>query len=126
MFLDESGIWYNLGITAYDSYGIAYDENGNVVDPLTPSPVTIWKLANGPELTHKGTWVVWFLGLFASVITAVTILFADELFRFGMALRIQNAYEAEPSDWEVMGRYISWTLLPIVILGAYILGLRQF
>lgn len=126
MFLDESGIWYNLHVTAYDSYGVAYDENGNVVDPMTPSPVTLWELTNGPELTHKGSWGVWFMGLFASVITAVTILFADELFRFGMAFRVQNPDDMEPSDWELAGRYISWTVHPIVVLGIYILGLRQF
>lgn len=126
MFYDENGTWYGLGTVLYSSNGVMYDAEGNVVDHLEPSAVTIWELANGPELTRKGSWVVWFLGLFASVFTSVTILFADEMFRFSMYFRIERACEAEPSEWEIASRYISWTLLPMIVLGIYILGLRQF
>ena len=126
MFYDENGTWYDVGLAVYSSNGIAYDENGNVVDSLKPSVATVWDVANDPELVKNGSWVFWFLGVFASIVTAVSILFADEMFRFGMAFRIRNAYEAEPSEWEMVLRYISWTVLPIVVIGIYILGLRQY
>ena len=59
-----------------------------------------------------------------SVITALTVLFADELFRGHLSFRIRNADRAEPSDWEIAGRYLSWTALPLLALVVFILGLR--
>ena len=63
--------------------------------------------------------------MFLCILTAFSILFADELFRWNLALRIQNADRAEPSDWEIAGRYISWTLLPVIAMFVFIEGLRQ-
>jgi hypothetical protein len=56
--------------------------------------------------------------------TAVSILFADELFRWNLAFQIRNADRAEPSDWEIAGRYIGWTALTIMALVLYVMGLR--
>ena len=42
-------------------------------------------------------------------------MFADELFRFNLAFRIRDAGRAEPSEWEIAGRYISWAVLPVVL-----------
>ena len=54
----------------------------------------------------------------------LTVLFADELFRWHLSFRIRNADRAEPSDWEIAGRYLSWTALPLLALVVFILGLR--
>ena len=104
--------------------GNTYDENGNLIDPNEPSIGTVLKLAFGPELTHKGSWWVWFIGLVMCVITAVSILFADELFRYKMSFRVRDAWDVEPSDWELSARYISWTLMPIVTLVLFLKGLQ--
>ena len=55
---------------------------------------------------------------------AVSILYADELFRWDLSFQIQNAETAEPSEWEMMKRYLSWTVLTIMLLVLYIVGLR--
>ena len=52
------------------------------------------------------------------------MLFADELFRWNASFLVRNAEEAKPSDWEIAGRYITWTVLPIGALVLFILGLR--
>ena len=44
-----------------------------------------------------------------STIWAISILFADELFRWHLSFRVWNADNLEPSDWELAGRYISVT-----------------
>lgn len=88
-----------------------------------PSAYTILELLDGPELTHKGVWTFFFFGIFLSVLTALSLLFADELFRFSMHFRIANADSAEPSDWELIGRYISWTILAGMVIFVYIVGL---
>lgn len=52
------------------------------------------------------------------------MLFADELFRWNASFLIRNAEDAEPSDWEIAGRYITWTVLPVMAAVIFILGLK--
>ena len=94
-------------------------EDGNVIDPLEPDAATILDLLDSPELTHKGSWLAWFLGIVLCGAAVVSILFADELFHFRLSFRIQNAEAAEPSDWEMAMRYLSWTVLPIGALAIF-------
>ena len=106
------------------SDGIEYDINGNPVDHMKPTPRQIVSLLRGPELEHKGQWQVYGMMLFVSVLVALSILFADELFYLSLAFRVQNAETAEPSDWHIASRIISWTILAGVILLGYCMGLR--
>lgn len=120
----EDGDSFSGNITITSSNGIITDENGNVIDQMEPSVSTILRLLGGPELTHKGIWGVWFIGLAMCVISAVSILFVDELFRWNLSFRVRDAYDAEPSDWEICSRYIGWTLEPIMILIIFLTGLK--
>ena len=104
--------------------GVMRDANGNAVDPLEPALSDILRLVFDPELTHKGSWLAWFGAVFLSILNAVSILYADELFHWDLSFQIRNAETAEPSDWELMKRYLSWTVLTIMLLVIYILGLR--
>ena len=104
--------------------GVMRDANGNAVDPLEPALSDILRLVYGPELTHKGSWLAWFGAVFISLLNAGSILYADELFRWDLSFQIRNAETAEPSDWELMERYLSWTVLTIMLLVIYIVGLR--
>lgn len=104
--------------------GVQRDADGNVVDPLEPSLSDILRLVYGPELTHKGSWLAWLGAVFISFLAAGSILYADELFRLDLSFQIQNAEAAEPSEWEMMKRYISWTVFVIAALIVYFLGLQ--
>ena len=86
--------------------------------------LTILMVMAGPPLTHKGSWLGWVMGLIICILTTVDILFADELFRFHMAFHISRAEDAEPSDWEIAGRYIGWTVMPVIALVLFIIGLQ--
>ena len=101
-----------------------YDEDGKVIDRLAPSATAIWELTEGPELTSRGNWMGLFGGVVISVLTAYSILYADEIFRRNLSWRIRNPENAEPSDWELASRYISWTGLPLIALVMYIMGLQ--
>ena len=61
--------------------------------------------------------------LLLCIVTIVSLLFADELFRWNLSFQIQDADQAEPSDWEITKRYISWTALPIMAMVVFIVGL---
>ena len=120
----ENGDLENGGITITTSAGVTLDEDGNVVDPNEPSLSTILELMGGPALTHKGDWLPYLLGVFLCAVTAVTILFADELFRFQLSFRVRDVENAEPTDLELFGRYVAWTVLPIAALVIFALGLQ--
>lgn len=121
---NEDGSPKNLTVSYVTAEGIERDGNGNVVDPMEPSVSTVLDLVTGPELTHKGEWAAWICGMFACVAAAVSILFADELFRWNLSFRIRDVDSAEPSDWEMMGRYIAWTALPILAMVFFVTGLQ--
>jgi len=122
--INEDGSSVNTDIYVTASNGVTTDMDGNIIDPMEPSVSTILDLMAGPEMTHKGEWLVWFCGVFVCFVATISILFADELFRLSLAFRIRNVEYAEPSDWEIGSRYIIWTLLPVCALVLFILGLR--
>ena len=120
---NEDGTLDNISFSYVTSDGVERDENGNVIDPVKPSASTILELINDPELVHKGEWSAWFGAVVICIINGVYILFADELFRWNLAFQIRNADRAEPSDWEIAGRYIGWTAMAIMALVIFIMGL---
>ena len=120
---NEDGSLADFGISIVTNTGVMMDEKGTVIDPMEPAVSTIVSLMMGPRLTHKGQWSIWLIGVLACVLTAVTILYADELFRRRLSLQIRNAEQAEPSDWEIRNRYIAWTVLPVLALILFIAGL---
>ena len=61
--------------------------------------------------------------MIASVITVVSILFADELFRWNLSFQIRDVYDAEPSEWEIFTRYAGWTVLTVLTPIMYVIGL---
>lgn len=105
------------------SDGIEYDRNGNPVDHMEPTPRQIVSLLRGPELTHRGQWEIYGMMLFSSLLVALSVLFADELFYLSLTFRVRDAEYAEPSDWEIASRFISWTILTGAILLGYCMGL---
>lgn len=111
-------------ITVTSDNGITMDENGNIIDTMEPSLHTILAMHEGPKLTNKGSWGMWFFSTLLMGFTIVSILFADALFRMGLSFRVKNPDMAEPTDWEVATRYIGWTLGAIVVLVIYIKALQ--
>ena len=122
--VNEDGTDASFTISAVGSDGTVLGPNGKIIDPMEPSVSTILKLMQGPELTHKGHGGFWFLGVFVSMIAAVQILFADELFRWRFIFRARNPEDIEPSDWELTMRPIAWTIMVLMVLWVYVMGLQ--
>ena len=122
LYTEDGSVYTDIGIMT--SGGFIFNEEGEVIDPNEPSVSDILMVMAGPPLTHKGSWFGWVMGVIACILTAVDILFADELFRLHMAFHISRAEDAEPSDWEIAGRYIGWTVMPVIALVLFIIGLQ--
>lgn len=124
-FWSEDGTGDNVhGIFYVTSDGIARDGNGNPVDRMKPSVSTIYDLLHDPELTHKGNGFAWLGAVFFCVLNALSILFADEFFRWHLMFRIRNVWDAEPTDWAIAGRHVAWTAITAVVLALFIMGLQ--
>ena len=124
LLFSDTGEMYGFGIVVTMSDGSRYDENGLPIDPWEPSVYNILELMGQPELTKKGEWMAYFLAVFVSVCTVISILFAEELFRLGLMGRVRDWDRAEPSDFEVAGRYIGWTIMMPFIAWIYLMGLK--
>ena len=119
-------IVFRGGVVNSGDWRMLYNEDGSF-DLLRSITATMSDGTMEPSvstLTHKGTWLGWFGGVLICVIAALTMLFADELFRWNASFLVRNAEEAEPSDWEIAGRYITWTVLPVMAAVIFILGLK--
>ena len=105
--------------------GKSLEGNGNTADPMEPSAGVLLELMYGPVLlTHRGDWNIWLFGTLICAAVSVSILFADELFRWNLRFRIRDPERAEPSEWEIAGRYLTWTMLLILAVTVFIAGLQ--
>lgn len=109
---------------AQTNYGSIIGPDGDFTDFYRPDVHTIVELLNDPPLQSKGHWLAWFTGILFSAVLAVSILFADELFRLSLSFRVQDPELAEPSDWEITSRYIGWTIASIAFFYLYMMGLQ--
>ena len=122
--LEQNGwLLYNENGTLYNIETEIIFSGNNSAEQMEPSLATILDLAMGPELTHKGHWLPWFLGILLCVVNAVSILYADELFRFWLSFRIESPELAEPTDLEITGRYFGWGAMLIGIFVVFVIGL---
>ena len=92
-------------------------------DLTEPSPAAITAVLEGPPLGQRAGVFLWFPGMFFCVLTVFSILFAEEWFRWGLKFRIRDAEQAEPSEWFLFFRGLSWALLAILGLIWFVLGL---
>ena len=122
--LEQNGwLLYNENGTLHNIETEIIFSGNNSAAQMEPSLATILDLAMGPELTHKGHWLPWFLGILLCVVNAVSILYADELFRFWLSFWIESPELAEPTDLEITGRYFGWGAMLIGIFVVFVIGL---
>jgi hypothetical protein len=101
------------------------DINGNPADIDEPRLAELFEWAQGPEAALRGNSMMWFFGMLICVMTAVSILFAEELYRLYMSFRMENAEDAIPSEWYIMTRYLGWFLMVVCAIVIFAIGLRM-
>mgnify|MGYP003289307235 CR=1 FL=1 len=124
IMVNEDGTSASFIVSATTANGTMINSNGEIIDPMEPSVSTILRLMNSPALRHKGQGGFWFLGVFVSLIAAAYIVFADEMFRLRFIFQVRDPERIEPSDWELVTRPIAWTIMALLALWVYLLGLK--
>lgn len=98
-----------------DVYGYSHDPE--------PGTYSILKIAAEVGVAQRGAFGIFLLGMLLCIINTVSILFADELFRWNLHFSIRNVENAEPSEWELFSRWISWLAITVCALVVLIRGL---
>lgn len=114
----------DVSITYTSDQGYETDGYGHIIDPIEPMASDLIRLRYGSLDTHKGTWWAFTGAVFICLITAISILYADELFRWQLSFRISDPHNADPSDWEITSRYLAWTIFPLMALYLFMTGLQ--
>ena len=95
-------------------------------EKMKPSPEFVLRLLVGPKLTKGGNFWRWLGGVIVAALTALSIVFAEELFQFSLSFRVRYAELAEPSEWEIVSRYAGWALGVFATLIIFLSGLTMY
>jgi hypothetical protein len=122
-FSASTGFWLISEDGEVDSFGITIVSGDQ--SKTEPSVRNILRVALAPEPTQRGSWGFFLLGVLCCVLCAASLLFADELFRWNLSFEIKDAHRAEPTEWALFCRWVSWVALTIVALAVFLIGLNQ-
>jgi hypothetical protein len=123
LFYNENGDFESFGNNYIESNGIVMMD-GKVLDQDEPTKAELIEIHTGPEATSKGNMALWFVGVVLCLLNTLSIIFADEIFRFYLSFRIAHPEDAEPTDWEITSRYLSWIIMFFPIIIFFSMGLK--
>lgn len=81
------------------------------------------RFAQGPELTARGSWALYALMVFLTLLAMLAVAFPMTLFYWQHCCDVRDP---EPSDFYLETMKIGWMLYPVLLLIGYIWALRQF
>lgn len=94
--------------------------NGSIWPRYEMFPSQVMRFVNGPSATAcRGDWLIYALGVFISLITAVAVAFPEHLFYWNHFLSVRDP---EPTDFYMACQRVSWIIVTIMALIAYIVG----
>ena len=119
-YFPEAGLLIREDGTAL--WGSAFHQSGT--DSEGPDLEAVLHFSARPDAdSHRGDLRFFALGTLAAGMAALAALFAEQLFRRHMAFHIRDPERAQPSDWELVSRVLSWLVLTGLSLTAYLIGL---
>ncbi|MEI3307109.1 MAG: hypothetical protein V8R40_14500 [Dysosmobacter sp.] len=114
---DLNGRWESASCYASVSTG-----SGVQTDSLALDKRNVVYFASGPELTARGSWMLYFIMVFFSRLVALDVAFPLTIFRLPHCCDVRDP---EPSDFYLVTQRISWVVYPVLILIGYIWALRS-
>lgn len=89
-----------------------------------PSLASLARVALDPDLTHRGSILLYLATTLLALLNMVQICFPHLFFRLSLWGRVRNLDDAEPSDFYIAMEHIEWIVLAIVCLVLYVLSLN--
>ena len=113
---DEDGEPFGLVTVTYGtSGGRIYGADGRELsqrDLHKPSLTAMAKLVlQGPELTHRGSFVLYLLVTLLAAFNIFQICFPGLMFRWSIMWHVRDPDAAEPSDWYILMERVEWVIL---------------
>ena len=90
-----------------------------------PSLGALARIVLAPELTHRGSILLYLATTLLALLNVVQICFPHFFFRLSLWSRVRNIDDAEPSDWYIAMENIEWAVLAIVCLVLYAMSLTE-
>lgn len=116
MLYDTNGEWYAGEIL---SVTVSAGTVSSYWDDYETSVNTVLKFVNGPEITARGSWQLWFYGLLFSAMAAVLVAFPNALFRWNHRWHVKDP---EPTEFYYFSNRIGSGIVTIMALVTYIIG----
>lgn len=119
---ENGGFWYDAdGRWDQDLYFSSFTGSDGGTGALDLEKQDVMRFADDPELTARGSWLIYFLMLFFSLIVALDAAFPLALFYWRHMCDVRDP---EPSDFYLMMQRVGWVVYPILIFIGYIWALR--
>lgn len=115
--------WYDLDGTL-DMEGFI-TVRGGTEDPWRDFEVDrhhALRFALGPELESRGSWALYFLLLFCTLLVALDVAFPMTMFYLQHCCDVRDP---EPSDFYLACQKAGWVVLPLLLLAGYCYALRE-
>lgn len=116
--------WYNPD-GAQDMEGSITIRAGSDSDPWNDFEVeknAALRFALGPELESRGSWGLYFLMLFCTLLAALDAAFPMTVFYLQHCCDVRDP---EPSDFYLACQKAGWVVLPLLLLAGYCYALRM-
>lgn len=120
---EETYGWYNLDGT--DNMEGFITVRAGTQDPWNGFEVdrsAALRFALGPELESRGSWGLYFLMLFCTVLVALDAAFPMSMFYLQHCCDVRDP---EPSDFYLASQKVGWVVLPLLLLWGYCYALRE-
>lgn len=120
----ERDVWYDADGQGHPYFDIDVIVGGQV--PAAPTELEYGEVARfalGPELTARGSWAIYALLVFLTLLMMLDVAWPTTLFYLEHCCDVKDP---EPSDFYLATQKVGWVVSPFLLLAGYIWTLRQF
>lgn len=118
----------SLDVYAVTSGGTILNGSGGEISQQeyhAPSPAVLARVVLAPELTHRGSLLLYLVITLVAVLNIFQICFPGFFFRLSLRGLVRNREDAEPSDFYIAMEHMEWAGLAVVCLVFYFICLNR-
>ena len=124
LLIDENGepVWDMTFSVESSGGGAALYVDGREVtreEQHQPSLGALARIVLAPELTHRGSLLLWFVVTLIALMNTLQLCFPGFFFRLSLWGHVRNIDDAEPSDFYIVAERLEWLILALACLFLY-------